>query len=387
MNLKERFRFLQSETLNRHKSELVGAVRTTDKLMLCICIAISAFSCLLMYSIYYNGFGSKRIVIMQSLCAVLGLVAAIVVSLLDYHDLVKMWPVMVGVGIALILALKIPGLAFKPEGSDDWAWIRIGAFSFQPSEVLKLVFVYTFSYHLSKVRHKINFFSTFALLCVHGAIPVLLIMDTGDFGSALVFFAIFIIMMFVAGLSWKLVIIGLGGIGVAAPFVWKLLPSYLKRRFEVAWNPAIDPLGDGYQQYRGQVALGSGQLTGRGLFADNLFSVPESYNDFIFSYIGQTLGLIGCMITVFVLVVLMVKILFTAKKSKDDLGMFICVGVFAIIAFQVVINIGMVLCVLPVIGITLPFISYGGTSLVISYASIGMVLGVYRYNYYEMIFD
>lgn len=387
MNIKERFRFLNSETLDRQKDGLIGAVKTTDKLMLFICIVISAFSCLLMYSIYYSGLGSSRIVTMQSLCAVLGLIAAIVVSMLDYHDLVKMWPIMVGVAVALILALKIPGLAYRPEGSDDWAWIRIGSFSFQPSEVLKLVFVYTFSYHLSKVRHKINFFSTFALLCVHGAIPVLLIMDTGDFGSALVFFATFIIMMFVAGLSWKLVVIGLGGIGVAIPLVWKILPAYLKRRFEVAWNPSIDPLGDGYQQYRGQVALGSGQLTGRGLFADHLYSVPECYNDYIFSYIGQTLGFIGCMITVLLLVVLMVKILFTAKKSKDDLGMFICIGVFAIIAFQVVINIGMVLCIFPVIGITLPFISYGGTSLVISYASIGMVLGVYRHNYYEMIFD
>ena len=93
------------------------------------------------------------------------------------------------------------------------------------------------------------------------------------------------------------------------------------------------------------------------------------------------------MVTVFLLVVLMVKILFTAKKSKDDLGMLICCGVFAVIMFQTIINIGMVLCVFPVIGITLPFISYGGTSLVISYLSIGMVLGVYRHNYYEMIFD
>lgn len=387
MKLRERFRRFRENAGWLQKDDILEFFRTTDKLMLLICVVISAFSCLLMYSIYCAGFGNLRIVVMQSFCAALGLGATLVLSTLDYKTIVKMWPIMVGVAVALVLALKIPALAYKPEGSDDWAWIRIAGFSFQPSEVLKLVFIYTFAYHLSKVKYKINFFSTFALLCVHGAIPTLLIMDTGDYGSALVFLAIFIVMMFAAGLSWKLIVIGLAGLGIAAPFVWKILPQYLKERFMVAWNPSLDMLGQGYQQYRGQVALGSGKLTGRGLFADNLYQVPECYNDFIFSYIGQTLGFIGCMITVFLLVVLMVKILFTAKKAKDDLGMLICCGVFAIIMFQTVINIGMVLCIFPVIGITLPFISYGGTSLVISYLSIGMVLGVYRHNYYEMIFD
>ena len=387
MKLKERFRRWKENVGWIQKDDILEFFRTTDKLMLLICVVISAFSCLLMFSIYRAGFGSLRIVVMQSFCAALGLFATLVLSTIDYKTIVKMWPIMVGVAVALVLALKIPGLAYKPPGSDDWAWIRIAGFSFQPSEVLKLVFIYTFAYHLSKVKHKINFFSTFVLLCVHGAVPTLLIMDTGDYGSALVFFAIFIVMMFAAGLSWKLIAIGLVGLGAAAPFVWKILPDYLKERFQVAWNPSLDMLGQGYQQYRGQVALGSGKLTGRGLFAEDLYNVPECYNDFIFSYIGQTLGFIGCMVTVFLLVVLMVKILFTAKKSKDDLGMLICCGVFAVIMFQTIINIGMVLCVFPVIGITLPFISYGGTSLVISYLSIGMVLGVYRHNYYEMIFD
>lgn len=376
--------------MGKHLDTIREYVKTTDKLMLMICVMISSFSCILMLSVYQAGFtnGNRRIVIMQSLCAVLGLVGAVIVSLFDYQVIIKFWPLFTGVAVLLMLALKIPALVYTPPGSDDAAWIKIGFFSFQPSEVLKMAFIYTFSLHLSKVKEKINIFSTFLLLCVHGAIPILLVFATGDYGSALVFVAIFVAMIFAAGLSWRYIGIGLAAALIASPFIWKMLPKYLKQRFYIAWDPAQDMMDKGYQQYKGQVALGSGKLFGRGLFSDeSLYYVPECYNDFIFSYIGQTLGFVGCVITVLFLTILLVKILFTAKKSKDDLGMYICIGVFAVILFQSVINIGMVLCVIPIIGITLPFVSYGGTSLVISYLSIGMVLGVYRHNYHEMMFD
>lgn len=366
------------------------AFRTTDKLMLLICIAISSFSCLLMYSLYRNGFINTRSLLMQTFCAVMGLGAALIVSFLDYQVIVKLWKFYAIPAAALVLSLRIlpDSMVLTPEGSDDTAWLVLGPLSLQPSELLKLAFIYSFAYHLFKVKEKINIFSTFLMLCLHGAIAVLVVFTTGDYGSALVFLAIFIVMIFIAGLSWKYIFIGVGALGILTPIVWSLLPNYLKKRFLIAWDPASDMLGDGYQQYKGQVALGSGEIFGRGLFPkESLYRVPEAHNDFIFSYIGQTLGFVGCAVTIFLLTVLLVKILFTAKKSKDDLGMYICSGVFAMILFQAIINIGMVLCVIPVIGITLPFISYGGTSLVISYISIGMVLGVYRQNYHEMMFD
>lgn len=374
--------------MGKISEKIMEYIKTTDKLMLFICVIISTFSCILMYSIYRNGLvNNNRIVVMQTFCAVLGLAAALLVSSLDYQMMVKMWPILVGISIVLVLLLKTP-LAYTPEGSDDAAWLRVGPLSLQPSEIVKITFIYTFSLHISKVREKINFLSTFLLLCLHGAVPTLIIMGTGDYGSALVFFFVFVIMMFVAGVSWRYLLIGLIGGGIAAPFVWKILPSYLQKRFSYAFHPEDDKLGYGFQQYKGQVALGSGRLFGRGLFTDEtLYHVPECHNDFIFSYIGQTLGFVGCILTVILITVLLVKILFTAKKAKDDLGTMICIGVFAVILIQAIINIGMVLCVAPVIGVTLPFVSYGGTSLVISYVSIGMVLGVYRHNYGEMMFD
>lgn len=373
--------------MEKFSDKLLYYIRTTDKWLLFICLVISAFSCTIMYSISFNGFASSKIFYMQCITAVVGVFAAIIISLFDYKILAKMWPVFVPIALILVL-LTWTSLGYQPPGSDDKAWLNLGITTFQPSELLKLAFIYTFSLHLSKVRERINYMSTFLLLCLHGAVPTCLIMLQGDMGSALVFFAIFVVLMFSAGLSWKFWIIGIVGGLIATPLIWNfVLPDYLQARFKIAWNPGSDPLGDGFQQYKGQVALGSGELTGRGLFTQGLYDIPARHNDFVFAYIGQTLGFVGCIAIALLLTVLCVKILLIAGKSKDDLGCFICTGIFAVILFQSVINIGMVLCVIPVIGITLPFVSGGGTSALISYMSIGMVLGVYRQNDKEMVFE
>lgn len=334
-----------------------------------------------MTSIYLNGLGNSRIVIMQTIATVLGITLSVVISFIDYRLLLKISPLFAIIAIAMVLSLKIEGVGYTPIGSDDNAWIKFGFFSIQPSEILKLAFVYTFAFHLSKVKRKINTLGTFLLLCVHGLVPIVLIIDTGDYGSAIVFVVIFSTMMFVAGLSWRFITVGFTVLLGLSPFIWMKLPNYLKQRIKLAWHPEIDINGIGYQQYQGKLALRNGGLFGKGLFSNNkLIEVPECYNDFIFSYICQTLGFIGGVVTIVLLTVLMAKILLTAMECKQDAGSYICIGVFAIILIQSVINVGMILCVIPVIGVTLPFVSYGGTSLVISYISIGMVLSVHRTN-------
>lgn len=362
-------------------SNVLNKKTTTDKLMFSICIVISTFSIILMSSIYLNNFGSPRIVIVQIIATVIGITLSALISFIDYRVFLKMSPLISIVAIIMVLSLKLEGVGYTPAGSDDNAWIKFGFFSLQPSEILKLAFIYTFAFHLSKVKRKINTLGTFLLLCLHGLIPTLLIVDTGDYGSAIVFVAVFSVMMFVAGLSWRFILVGLTVLLGISPFIWMKLPRYLKDRVRIAWHPEIDMNGIGYQQYKGQVALKSGGLFGKGLFGNNnMIEVPECYNDFVFSYICQTLGFIGGVVTIVLLTILMSKILLTALKCKDDAGSYICVGVFAIILIQSIINIGMILCVIPVIGVTLPFVSYGGTSLVISYVSIGMVLSVHRTN-------
>ncbi|MEG1995993.1 MAG: FtsW/RodA/SpoVE family cell cycle protein [Oscillospiraceae bacterium] len=358
-----------------------------DKILLLICICASTISVLALYSFYKTGaLDSPRTLYVQVISTILGVIIACIISRIDYDILANLWKFHVPLTVLLVILTFFIGVT--PQGTDDKAWIDLGFTTFQPSELLKLSFVLTFALHLSKVSENINSIKPFLLLCLHGAIPTLLIVLQGDLGSALVFLAIFIFMMFSAGLSWKLILIGLGSFAAAAPFVWiYVLPPYLKRRFIVALDPALDALADGLQQFRGMTALGAGGLLGRGMFSENLFSVPKAYNDFIFSYIGQIFGFVGAMITLLIITLLCVKILLTARKSRDKLGMFICVGVFSIFMFQSVINIGMVLCFLPVIGITLPFFSAGGTSVLVSYMAIGMVLSVYRGNRKVLLFD
>ncbi len=359
-------------------------IKSVDKLLLLFCFIASGISLVLLYSIIYAGFlPNDRLFIIQSVAILLGIVVAIIVSLFDYHTLSKLWKLYVPLSLFLVLLTFTP-LGIMREGSDDQAWLPLGPTTFQPSELLKLAFIFTFALHLEKVRDSVNKPLNLLLLCIHGAVPTGLIALQGDFGSALVFLCIFIVMLFTAGLSWKYMLGGVAAVAAATPFIWNVILSgerqYLQDRIMVALHPELDPLGAGYQQMKGRTALGSGQIFGKGLFADNLIFPSEGYNDFIFSYIGQTLGFIGCIAVALLLALICVKILLVARMSKDPLGCYLCAGIFAIFIFQSTINIGMVLCLLPVIGVTLPFISSGGTSVVTSYLAIGIVLSVYRQN-------
>ncbi|WMJ23608.1 FtsW/RodA/SpoVE family cell cycle protein [Paludicola sp. MB14-C6] len=356
-------------------------------MILVICLCASSISCISMYSFYKTGIIGLKPFATQVIAVVLGAIAACVISSIDYVILAKLWKIYTPFALFLVLLTFTP-LGITPADTDDKAWLNLGVTTLQPSELLKLAFIFTFSLHLVKVGENINKPKDFLKLCIHGAIPTLLIVKQGDLGSALVFFAIFVAMMFAGGLSLKFIAVGITGGVVAAPLIWNfLLPAHLQKRFLVALHPETDILDKGMQQYKGRIALGSGGLDGRGLFFDNLFNVPKAHNDFIFSYIGQTLGFVGCIITLLIIVALCVKILLTARMAKDNLGMYICIGVFAIYLFQSIVNIGMVLCVLPVIGITLPLFSSGGTSVLVSYMAIGMVMSVYRVNKKEMMFD
>jgi len=365
-----------------------------DILLLTIVLCCAGLGVLFQYSFYATGErATPREFQVQLIGTVGGLILALILSEMDYHFMARLWKLYAPVAVLLVVITYSPriGYAPNPDAPDDHAWLRLfGSITFQPSELLKLAFILTFALHLFRVGERINELKPFLLLCLHGAVPVLLVAVQGDLGTALVFLIMFSVMMFVAGLSIRWIAAGIGAAIVSVPFVWVfLLSDVLRERFFAAWNPEnyLGGTGRGYQQYRGRLALGSGQLYGKGLFSNNLARVPEVRNDYIFSYIGQTLGFVGCFFTLLLITLLCVKILLCARASKDGLGNYICIGVFAMFAFQSIINIGMVLCVIPVIGITLPFFSGGGTSVLISFAGIGMVLSVYRQNRKVMMFD
>lgn len=362
-------------------------LRGLDKVLVLLCLGCTAISLLCLFSMFETGFISRaRPIVVQFGASMLGLVCALVISQIDYKVLANLWKIYVPITVILVALTYVIGEGGL-EGSDDVAWLDIGITKFQPSELLKLAFIFTFALHLMKRKEHINELKPLLLLCLHGAIPVFMIVLQGDLGTAIIFFAIFLFMIIAAGLSARWTLAGVVAVVAVAPFVWMKLPDYLQLRFKVAWRPEehLDTLG--VQQYRGRIAVGSGGLWGKGLLSDDIYYVPVAESDFILSYIGQILGFVGIVITLLLITALCVKILMIAKMSKDYLGNYICIGVFAMFLVQTIINVGMVFCVSPVVGVTLPFISSGGTSAAALYLAIGMVLSVYRQNKREMMFD
>ncbi len=357
--------------------------RRLDKTLLLLSATAAAFSLVLLYSEAQAGFLETSRLKMQLLAGGLGIAAMFVMTLISYRFLAKLWFVHLPVTLGLVLlTFTNLSIVYQPPGSDDTAWLRMGSFSLQPSELLKISFILTFAFHLSKVKDRMNKPLHVLLLCLHGAAPCLLIYKQGDMGSALVFFFIFLCMIFTAGLQWRYILAGLGGMAVLVPVIWysNSFPDYLRNRILVLLDVEHSTLSEAYHQQVGRRILGSGEVFGKGLFSDDLNYVYAIHNDFILAHIGQTLGFVGCTFVVLLLTAICVKILLTARMSADPLGCYICTGVFGMFFFQSLINIGMVLGVVPVIGITLPFISYGGTSLLTSYIAMGLVMSVYSFN-------
>ena len=366
-------------------------IKETDWMLMLCCFSLSSFSTLLIYSLYKNGeIGRLNTVLVQPAMALCGIVAAIILSKIDYHMMARLWKwhSVLCYGLALLV---FPFGIQRVDWVDDKAWLPIPftSISFQPSELLKISFIITFAYHLSKVKDQLNRPKQLLLLCIHGAIPCGLIHLQGDDGTVLVMAVIFASMLFVAGLSWKYIVPVLAMIPPAAVVLWNFfLDDDKKNRILAIIRPELVDSAITWQQDRGLISIGNGGLWGNGIFMETgqFRYVPEVYNDLIFTYIGETVGFIGCIAVLAALAFLCIRILHNALHALDDLGKFICVGVFAMMAIQIIINIGMCLGVLPVIGVTLPFLSAGGTSTGTLYLGIGVVLSVYMHSGKDMLF-
>lgn len=361
-------------------------IKETDRLLLSVCIALSCLSVALIGGLVHAGaLSTDRPLKMQLAASVIGLAAAIVISKIDYHTMAELWKLHQPVAYGLVLLTFTSMGVQVSEYIDDRNWLDIpGLPQFQPSELLKISFILTFAYHLSKVKEELNDWKTLFLVCVHGAAPVLLIHLQGDDGTAVIMLVIFAGMVFAAGLSWKYILPLIAAVPPVLLVLWMfLLDNDKKGRILALVSPdslsAADRSKYLWQQMKGEIAIGNGGVWGNGIFTENgqFQFVPEVHNDFIFSYIGESLGFIGCIGVLILLLLLCVSMTRNAKNATDDLGRYICVGVFSMFAAQIAINIGMNLSMFPVIGITLPFLSAGGTSVATLYLSIGVVLSVH----------
>ncbi|MBE6778459.1 MAG: rod shape-determining protein RodA [Ruminococcaceae bacterium] len=363
------------------KASMINLFKHTNKRLVLLCILVSTYSALLVYSAAYSAGAGMSGALTHIIASFGGLLIAVLLSQIDYENLCAAWPIWAAISLLLVILTFTP-LGLNAVGTDDTAWLDlgIGSFSltFQPSELMKITFIITFATHLSRVQDHIREFKTVALLGLHAAIPILLVFAQGDDGTALVFIMIFLGMLFVSGINSLYYILGLAGISTAVPILWNFMSDDKKARLLCIIPGYIDEyVGSvGWQQYESLKAIGSGQLTGVGYLEGGKGFWFARNNDLIFTVAAEEFGFLGALLLLVLIALMLCEMLRCARQAQDRLGTYICVGMLSLIGAQSIINLGMNLRLLPVIGITLPFFSAGGSSVATLYLGIGLVLSV-----------
>lgn len=277
----------------------------------------------------------------------------------------------------ILTALTFTPLGYSPEGSDDRAWLGAGMLSFQPSEVLKLCFIVTFSAHLCRAKN-ISRPGSLGLLMLHGAVPAALVWAQGDQGTAVVFIIIAAVMLVAGGLPFPYLAAALIALPAGGGLLSGLLKEHQRQRIAVLFDPGLDPLGAGFQQLQSRRAIAGGGLLGKGLFTDGrgFVYVSQSQNDFILAYAGQAAGLLMCGIMTALLFGLCLAVF--SVKAETPFGRSLCTGVGALFFAHTLINTAMALGFMPVIGVPLPFFSAGGTAMITMLMALGFVSAAQR---------
>lgn len=362
-------------------------LRQSDLVLLTLCSLATLYGMVLITSATHTVYnGSLKRVIVQGLGWVIGVGAYFFLSSLDVAELSKRWKWLFGFNVGFILLLLTPlGLT----RNNNRAWLGVGDFpiTVQPAEVVKITFILLLARQLVELREQrdLKRFTNVIQPTAHVLFMfVLYYLISGDAGSGLVYLFVFICMAFAAGFAARWMILGVGGAagGLVAAWHFGLLRGDWYKRIQVVLDHSFDPRGKGWQQTRGMLALGSGKLTGQGLFhgtqtqSPYRTSLPERQTDFIFCVAGEELGFIGCLLILLLLLAIVVRCLVVAHEAATQMEALVCVGMAAMLVFQTIANIGMCLFLLPVVGLTLPFFSYGGSSIVTLFAAMGIVSGI-----------
>ncbi len=326
--------------------------------------------------------GSAQFVIVQTLALVLGMLLFIAMTVIDVDIFAQHWTWLYGLSALLLLSL-IPFGAVSDTGNNGW--LRFFGIGIQPTEIVKLAFIIVLAKQLAYLKDykNLNSVTSVAQIVGHFILMFGLILVTAqDLGSALVYFFIFAVMLFVAGVKIYWFIMGAAAIACMVPIFWTyFLEDYQRNRILAPYDSSIDPdnTGINWQQNQSKIALASGQLTGTGL-GDGTQSqsnaIPGKHTDFIFAVIGEELGLIGACLVLLLLMIIVVRCIQVGLRSGSTMSMLVCFGVTATVVFQTFENVGMCIGIAPVVGITLPFFSYGGSSLFSMFAAMGLVSGI-----------
>ena len=358
--------------------------RKADLILLLLCLITTAFGCLVIASTTnVSNSGFVRYVFIQVVATGIGVVFYAIFSSIDTDFFSEHRRALILFSFFLILML-IPFGTDNGTGNKSWIPIPIIGIHVQPAEVCKIPFVLIIASIMASHQNRPSHIISVA----HPIIVTILLLALNlvisrDLGVSLIFAFILAVMLFSGGISWFWILGILGAAAAAIPIGWSLLGDYQRYRIQVLFDPSLDPsgLGPRYHTVRSIRSLTGGGLLGQGLFNGNRTQTPDAlfaqHTDFIFSAIGEELGFIGCLLVLTLLFLIVARILWVGTRSQDYLRRMVCFGCAAALIFQVVINVGMCMGLLPVIGLTLPFISYGGSSIISLYAMMGLVSGIY----------
>lgn len=348
-----------------------------DKKLLLLMLVLSAIGIFAVYSSTIS-YSTSRYVIIQTGAAIIGIAIAISMSFFDYRQFANKYKLVILLNAAILLITFIFGEGVTDKTNANW--INLGFIKIQPSEFAKILFIYAFAVHLYYVKDRINKIFTALSLACHALIIIGLTFLQKDLGTLTIFMFIFIVMCFAANLNIWYFISGAAAFVIMSPFIWSKLNYFQQQRILVPFDPTIDPnaLGIRHQTMRSMTAISLGGVSGSGytqgeITQGNFFA---KHTDMIFSTICEEFGFIGGVTVLALYILLIIKIIHIAISCDNALGCFICIGIAAMFIIQIIENIGMCLGIMPVIGITLPFLSYGGSSALSVYISIGLVLSV-----------
>lgn len=357
-------------------------VRKADLILLLLCLVATAFGCLVIASTT-NAEGSIRYVLVQMGAAMIGVFAFFIMSSIDsdFFSEHRTWLVIFN---CVALLTLIPFGTDNGTGNRSWLDFPFLPVQIQPAEICKILYVLVLASVMASHQNKPSSFKAVMHLVIQAfLIMVLNMVVSNDLGVTLIFAFIFIGMAFAGGISLLWFALGSGLVAVVAPFAWTMLDDYQQRRILILFDETIDPNGinERYHTIRSIRSLTGGGMTGQGLFQGNrtqaLGALYAQHTDYIFSAIGEELGYLGCIITVLLLVAIIIRCIWVGMHSPDYMRRLICFGVASALCFQVISNVGMCIGLTPVIGLTLPFISYGGSSMVSLFAMVGLVSGVH----------
>jgi rod shape determining protein RodA len=369
--------------MRQYLDELKNFLRKGDLILLLLCVATSAFGCLVITS-STNHYGTTRFLFVQIAAILIGVVVYALVSSVEISFLSENRRWLVVFNIVLLLLLLTPFGTDKNTGNRSWLMFPFLPVDIQPAEFCKISFVIILASVMASHQDRISSVSSVMHMVSHLLLVFVANMYiSGDLGVSLIFVFVFAAMAWTGGVRVLWFLAGGGLVMAAAPVLWEYgMKEYQRRRIEVVFNPEIDPLGldERYHTLRSQLSLFGGGLTGQGLFNGNRTQAGDLYaqhTDFIFSSIGEEMGYVGCLLVLAMLLSIVARCIYVGVKNPDFLRKMLCFGVAAALIFQIFINVGMCIGVVPVIGLTLPFISYGASSIVSLYAMLGLVSGVY----------